>query len=313
LAAGLVLAHHVLQESDVAGGAFSPAWLTTFGAAGVDIFFVISGFVMYYTSYGRSGFPPTPAYFMLRRILRIYPLYWLCSAGIAVLHFVGLHKTFEMGAADSFLSLALPPSDHSFLFVGWTLVLEVYFYLVFAAALQLRDGTKSLLCAMGIIAALNVASHALPDGAWKGHFGTPLSAEFCCGMAIGWLYSRQKFSVPCWLALPALAALALTPLFVSHPDVPDLPELPRVFAWGIPAAVLVTAALNMHDFSSLTGRLALRLGAASYSLYLTHPFVAPAYAAAIKRSAVFSRIHQEAAVMCVIIIASSIGLACHLS
>jgi hypothetical protein len=56
----------------------SPNWLTTFGASGVDIFFVISGFIMIHASFPRGRASLSPVAFATRRILRIYPFYWFC-------------------------------------------------------------------------------------------------------------------------------------------------------------------------------------------------------------------------------------------
>lgn len=75
IAALAVVVHHTLEESGGAIGKFSPDWLTTSGASGVDIFFVISGFIMFHVTFRDRRGPPTPGTFLFRRATRIYPFY----------------------------------------------------------------------------------------------------------------------------------------------------------------------------------------------------------------------------------------------
>ena len=79
IAASLVVFHHSLEESLASAvPPTSPDWLTTFGASGVDIFFVISGFIMVYTSFPLRRPPVRPINFVVKRASRIYPFYWFC-------------------------------------------------------------------------------------------------------------------------------------------------------------------------------------------------------------------------------------------
>ena len=81
VAAAAVVVHHALEVSNGAASAFSPDFLTTAGAAGVDVFFVISGFIILYTSFPAGRSPLSPRTFMLRRMIRIYPMHWICLWG----------------------------------------------------------------------------------------------------------------------------------------------------------------------------------------------------------------------------------------
>src|SRR5438876_1283510 len=136
VAALLVVFHHALEESRAAiPGPKSPDWLTTFGAAGVDIFFVISGFIMLYVSFPAGGPPASPQSFLFSRITRIYPLYWICLATIIALKSV-VRSSSLPGDPNVFLgSILLLPGDYMILGPAWTLVYEMYFYIIFAATL----------------------------------------------------------------------------------------------------------------------------------------------------------------------------------
>jgi exopolysaccharide production protein ExoZ len=136
IAALMVVLHHSLEESLAAGAPFkSPDWLTTFGAAGVDIFFVISGFIMFYVSFPTDQAAASPVSFLVKRITRIYPLYWFCMALTLGLWSIGLFRSLQLDADVLVRSFFLFPSEHVINIAVWTLNYEMYFYLVFAATL----------------------------------------------------------------------------------------------------------------------------------------------------------------------------------
>jgi peptidoglycan/LPS O-acetylase OafA/YrhL len=97
IAALAVIIHHSLEESNGALHRFSPDWLTTSGAAVVDIFFVISGFIMLHVSFRTGRASLRPGQFLLRRITRIYPLYWLtCLGAVTIAAFGLLSRSFHL-------------------------------------------------------------------------------------------------------------------------------------------------------------------------------------------------------------------------
>jgi exopolysaccharide production protein ExoZ len=116
------------------------------GAAGVDLFFIISGFIMVYASEPLFGRPAGPQVFFLRRLIRIAPLYWAVSAVFIVFFLVtpnGFATTIAASNTSigtiiaSFMFLPFPRPDGAMLpllGVGWTLNYEVFFYVIFAGA-----------------------------------------------------------------------------------------------------------------------------------------------------------------------------------
>src|SRR5579864_6491554 len=111
-------------------------WLTTVGAAGVDLFFVVSGFIMFYTT-AEGGF--STADFLWRRVVRVVPLYWIILLSYGALILVVPHRDpvggLNYAAAFAFLPtfnpahMIYPPVDQ-----GWTLAYEAFFYVALAAA-----------------------------------------------------------------------------------------------------------------------------------------------------------------------------------
>jgi peptidoglycan/LPS O-acetylase OafA/YrhL len=125
VAALAVVIHHALEMSNGSVGRFSPDWLTTSGAAGVDIFFVISGFIMVHTSFLSGCAPLRPLIFLKKRALRIYPFYWICLIAMSLLFAVGFMKSHNINMTKFLLSALLFPGD-PLIDVSWTLSYEVF-------------------------------------------------------------------------------------------------------------------------------------------------------------------------------------------
>lgn len=263
----LVVLSHAGYLADVYFPKSSSALVTylfDFGHCGVHIFFVISGFVMVY-----STFSPSPAMlprdFLMRRFFRIYPIYW----AYALVYLVW--KISESGepipTGDVFRSLALWPGYSSLLIgQGWTLSYEVYFYLCFAVVIPL-----GMIRGPIALSALFVASIALRkllpiDQPSVDIISNPILLEFIagCGIATAAL-SGIKLSMAIYrLAIVvAVTAFAVGLCFGYN-------RIPTVIAWGIPSTLLVGG----FAFAELRGRTInhkmAMLGDSSYSLYLIH-------------------------------------------
>jgi peptidoglycan/LPS O-acetylase OafA/YrhL/beta-glucanase (GH16 family) len=246
-----------------------------FGASGVDLFFVISGFIMLVITTRR---PLPPRAFLLRRAIRIVPLYWLVTLGILV---VGLFWPAAMlhnvVAFDHvLLSLLFIPhinplegSYAPFFKLGWTLNYEVFFYLAFAAFLTIpamRDRLAALTGAFLAAVALYVA--IWPDDPFLHTFCNPIILEFVIGAWVGRLYLEgrlQNIAPRAAAGLFVLGLLGMTVFFDSR-------DIGRVPTAGLGAAALMIALLSLEA----RGRLPIRpglvlLGDASYSIYLVHP------------------------------------------
>jgi exopolysaccharide production protein ExoZ len=315
VAALAVVAHHALEESNGAAGRFSPDWLTTSGASGVDVFFVISGFIMLHVSFRPGRKPIGPGSFLFRRATRIYPIYWLCCCAMLAASALGIMRGHHPGLGDLVASFLLLPTDNGLLGVAWTLVYEVYFYLLFALALCF--GSIWLATAgvtIAIVAAIQAAG-AWPGGVGQAFFANPIPLEFCMGLWLAWAFGQWRAVGKTWpvavaVGVAASALLFVAPLLVGHPDTSGLPGLPRVFAWGVPAALMVAAALRIGPPRNVAAQFAVLLGDASYALYLTHVFVMLVYSKLIGVTAL-GRADQRFVVPVVVLFAIGIGLAAH--
>jgi exopolysaccharide production protein ExoZ len=237
------------------------------GASGVHIFFVISGFVMVYTSI-RSRL--TSGGFLKRRLIRIYPIYWVIFTTYLVVHqFLG--NPYHVSVGDIVkAALLLPGYSAMVIGPGWTLSFEMYFYVCFALALF--AGVRRGLVTLTIVYSLSVLAGrlAVAPAAIGNTLTDSLLLEFVAGAWLGFAYSRG-FAVTHRIGA-ILIAVAIV-LFASGFWV-DYKLVPSIVCWGIPSLLLVTGALAFEpELRSGTGRFFGRLGDSSYLLYLSHVLV----------------------------------------
>ncbi len=248
------------------------------GAAGVDIFFIISGFVMVISSRRLVDRPGAWLTFLRHRVVRIVPLYWLLTTAkivaVMVLGGVVLRTSLDFkSVAESYLFLPVTDSAGHFrpvLPVGWTLTYEFLFYLFFAAALAMRvDVLCVVIPGLGLVAvAALVRTEAWP--AWTILFDT-IVVEFVFGVALA-KWTLQGFRLP-----PAIAGAFILFGFGLILVLPMISENARVLSWGTPAFAIVAGAVSLEPFVvTALPRWLLTLGDASYSIYLSHGFVLPA-------------------------------------
>jgi exopolysaccharide production protein ExoZ len=249
------------------------------GAAGVDIFFIISGFVMVISSRRLVDQAGAWLIFLRNRVVRIVPLYWLLTTAkilaVVVLAGVVLRTGLDFNfVTGSYLFLPVTDSVGHFrpvLPVGWTLTYEFLFYLLFAAALAMRvDVFRVIVPGLGLIAIAALArTEAWP--AWTILFDT-IVVEFVFGVMLA------KWTLRGFRLQPAIAGAFILFGFGFILIVPMISENARVLTWGIPAFVIVAGAVSLEPFvARALPRWLLTLGDASYSIYLSHGFVLPAF------------------------------------
>ncbi len=241
------------------------------GAFGVDIFFVISGFIIcHVTAADHDGF-------LRKRLIRIVPLYWTGTLCLFVLAFFApqLLKSAATlsGLVDSLLFIPYAKDGgrvYPILFLGWTLNYEMFFYALFACALALnRRLAPIMVCAVLVL--LAAAGQIVGPGSVIGRFYTsPILLEFCYGIAVFHAWQRARAALLGASRLLVLAAACTVVLGMAALTAED--SAYRFAVWGLPSAVVVLLMLGLQ------GRIAfplgiVALGDASYSLYLFHPYV----------------------------------------
>jgi peptidoglycan/LPS O-acetylase OafA/YrhL len=242
-------------------------------ASGVDLFFVISGFVMVYSSRDLFGTTGATYAFLSGRITRIVPLYWLTSA-IAIPAFSQPVSSDAILKSMFFIPYAGPTGGIvPILGVGWTLNFEMLFYVLFAVCIIApRILAVGLVCTF--LGALVITGHfCMPQAAALLFWTDPIALEFAYGAIIALLY--QRVNLPPYLRLALIVGGAGTVWFFAPPG---MPTANRYMEWGLPAAALLAGvALGQQPGNpSYAMRAANRLGNASYAIYLIHPLMTAA-------------------------------------
>lgn len=307
-AAYLVVFYHIRGSEKVAieanGGSESPLIGGSFtnGFAGVDLFFVISGFIMVYVTALRPESPGTVKDFLLARIFRIYPPWWVFAGFMATYLFIAYGVPWDAATLSangnngpnhlirSFL--LLPQQGFPILGVGWTLIHEMYFYLIFALLLFAPRkllpawlGVWALLVIGGAIAG-KTAIYARDIPSLVFH---PMTLEFILGGLMGWVFVSGVRFRP--LALLILGSVSMMIALAIHPSpTPFTLKWGRVLYFALPCALMVYGAAGLGEhFKGTIAKWAERLGDWSYSLYLSHVLV---IAGTSKAMSVFANILQ---------------------
>lgn len=241
-----------------------------FGAAGVDVFFVLSGLIIAMTTDPVRGC----WHFCRRRLVRVVPLYWSLTLGIALIGLAApsLLNSTVVTPETVLKSLLFIPYERPngamqpLLFLGWTLNYEMFFYAIYAFCLLL--GQKSPLAPLLIVTLLVVAGRIFTsDNVLWNFYTNPILIEFALGVGIYLVYSRN----PEWFAgRSAALGVAAAASFILLRTTPGVPWL---IASGLPAVLLVSAFVGVVPGPSRWLALLVLFGDASYSLYLSHPYV----------------------------------------
>ncbi|MGD2181622.1 acyltransferase family protein [Lusitaniella coriacea] len=259
-----------------------------FGSAGVDYFLVLSGFVAIYAHWhelGQRSFKKFKS-FLTKRFIRIYPVYWIVSIVVIAFLFVmpGFAKKGDLTLeflGKSFL--LFPQSEAPLLDVGWTLILIVFFYLIFSLVfilplrfylplvvlLMLASGTQYIqgLAVTNEYPVLQLLTNSL-------------NPEFALGCLAAWLALTRNLPQRKSIFIAGSTLFLLVGILHAYDVILDIEPLQlfgttlllnRVFFFGIPCFLLVlgAASLDLNKGTEIPQSLNY-LGNASYSIYLIH-------------------------------------------
>ena len=248
------------------------------GNAGVDLFFVISGFIMVLSSQRLIGLADGWRRFLSLRLIRIVPMYWIVTGAklvaISAVPSMALHtRPTRWNVLASFLFV--PSRDASgsirpILDVGWTLSFEMLFYAAFSASLFM--GVRAGAVVIPGMAVLAIASlFTQPQWTAITSLADPIVLEFVFGLIVGTAVLGRRYPLgnAGWFAL---LALGMTGLAV----IPTHGRWERVLVWGTAATCVIYASVATEQWTRRwIPNVLVGIGEASYSLYLTHAFVLP--------------------------------------
>jgi len=254
------------------------------GDFGVDLFFVISGFIMAYTCWESFGTNKAASRFMMRRFIRVVPLYWVATTLIIAVVLVFPERVntatsdWQQWLSSYFFIPYARDSDaliRPVLGLGWSLQYEMFFYLLFAAGLMFARRIGLLVIVGSLIAIWGIANLFGGDQSdaptLLRFLSHSIALEFAIGVLLGYLYMKN-FRLSKSVGLFALVVGVF--LLMIVPNFNEAIDQNRLVHYGVPAALITAAAILTRGYDERSvPRSALEIGETSYAIYLTHPFV----------------------------------------
>jgi exopolysaccharide production protein ExoZ len=277
VAAYMVVMHHVFFPwNDYLGAPSGIRVDYDLGAHGVDIFFVISGFIMAETTRQARI---SPAQFISRRLRRVVPLYWLvtgavCLGVLAGLQISGLRSLDAAQVLKSLFFIPILPgcgtATGPIVFVGWTLNYEMYFHLLFSISL-LASRTGSRLAVVTLLLLMPFVAKAALGSPYVDYYASSLVFEFMFGMLIAFYAPREAWRWGAAYGWVCLGTGTAAMLALSEPILWGIAEIMRGLGTGVPAALIVLGAVLLErNQRIIRDGFIIEQGNASYSIYLTH-------------------------------------------
>lgn len=299
IAALLVLIYHIYYVSKIYVD-YSVSFFE-FLYVGVDIFFVISGFIMFYICSRTMENPVCRSEFSRDRFLRVVPLYWI----VTLFFFVSNNLIYPEGHEKNielvrlvFSMLFIPFSDGNggvsspVLGVGWTLNYEILFYFSIYLALALKSKAFVFVNAMFIAFVLSGFWIDSEAHVFLSFLSNPIVLEFSFGILLGLFFLEKRA-----MLLPASLVFLVLSLcsWLIDKKIGFAFEYYRVFVWGTFSAFLVGMILWLEKISVFKSLVSYRVfylfGSTSYVMYLVHhpilSFLGKAYSRFFGFSSVF--------------------------
>lgn len=281
----LHVAHDAQTIGERTGSGFVPPWGPF--DVGVDLFFVISGFVMVVSSRRLFGQNSAARTFFARRFARIVPIYWVTTSLYVILalfvpallnadHITGLE------IVKSYLFVPFAHGDGSIVPVfkqGWTLNYEMLFYVVFALMLGSFSSARRVVLGITaffvVFATVGAVAHFSPGPMQFWTATMPLEFVAGCWIALSFMNGARWRVGPGLLIVLTGLVVAFIPLILHVHYEPEA-VLMRAFVWGVPAVLILLGfvlSFPQRESQSPVTRTLVALGDASYALYICHPFI----------------------------------------
>jgi peptidoglycan/LPS O-acetylase OafA/YrhL len=268
-AAFIVALYHASRHLDEGLGAPRLKSALQFGHAGVDFFFVLSGFIILYVHRLDIGEPSRLRRYVVRRVTRLWPIYLVAFAITLILHIL---RRFPIPSASDFtVSLFLLPSDRDLILpVAWTLQYEVLFYTIFGLLIA-NKRIGLVIMAIWFTASMTDIGHGLIPGQFHSGWGL----EFFVGMAAAFLWENglvipARAAIVCGLAaFAATAAAEDLSWVVGRSETGDICTADILYS--LSAGLIILGGVSADRTGQIAvPRILQRIGGASYAIYLFH-------------------------------------------
>ena len=288
----VVLMHITVTFSDTYSLSF--LWnIFKFGGCGVDIFFVLSGFIITYSNKYYITKASSVGQFLKKRVIRIFPIYWIIISFFLALQliFPSFYRThFQLNFANITSTFFLLPNHIMINGVSWSLTNELFFYMLFTLALIIPNKKyilTLLLVYLAFLIILPTFSFIAIDNNTSGFkqlFRFPMNIEFLLGVLIVFFLERfpQKWCAA--FLIIGVSYFIFSAIFTNSRLMLFNNGYDRVLMFGFPSFLIILSLVKYELANNIiVNKLFLKFGDASYSIYLFHlPIVAAFFKIIVK-------------------------------
>ncbi len=320
IASLLVVLHHATLDAPFFYGSTPFDNFFFFGDVGVEFFFVLSGFIIYYIHSSDSPTQPNIQRYILKRLIRVYPIF-LFVASLLLIAYLLLPQwspKSDIINLEFLISsfLLLPSPNPPLLSVSWTLVHEIFFYMIFISIILNKRFGLILFTIWSIaIVAYNINDNPLPFP--YSFYLSSLNLQFLLGILVAIIIKSDRIlfdkRYAKYILLLGIVAILLNRVNIDYKYI-ELGGFITTTIYGLACAIIVLALtiLPYQNYPNIFWKILVLLGVSSYSIYLIHNPIESLLHRIVSRLDLISFLDAKIIFLLIVTIATISGILLHL-